>query len=1840
VTHYRRKLAFLLTLTTLLLGGTLSASAQPRGIVRVWPNSGSRNVELNTAIGMQFDRAMQHESVAQALSIEPFAPLRLSWDPANPGERLNIQPMGQLLPSTVYRIAIGSSIRGANGAPVIDEPYAWSFTTRAPIIEFHFGDTLPVQFLTPRGGRGVPVRMLGDSLRLDATLYALDMPSFAARYAALEPGGQSEIDLAGLAVVERWQQQVEAVAGQPGAIALPAGTAPGLYVLDLRHETTLDTQTLLVYSDYALAARKGRKGLTAWASAIGVNRWEAGASMALYDRQGRLLSSAQANDEGVASFDSDAEAAFVVANIEGQQSLTGLDEAWLSDVARSRPPLDITGHVHTDKPIYRPGQVVHFKATLRQVEDEGLAPIALGTPISVTIRDGRNTAVAEMVLESDDFGSIAGNLTLGDEVALGRWSIELPVGGSLVKGGFQVEEYLKPDFKVEVETAEAGYARSDRVRVTVRAAHYHGAPVVDAEVTIGVYRDRSAPGGADPVFELSGTTDAAGEFSATVTVDAVGEWLFEAEVTDASRRPVGATNSVPVHASAIDLNLSARRSAVEVGRPVTLTLRTGGWQGAAIADTRVDLAFWRRIGSGDERVRDLTVTTDAGGSATLALDDLEPGQYRIEASARDTRGRRTSTAIELWIYDPQADDQWVGALEITTDQDRYAPGDVAQLMIKSPYRARALVTLEADEVYDERVIEIGGLTTVDFAIRAAHAPNAVARVLLWIPQDRLDDRAEGRLVFAETALAVPPEHRRLSVTVIPDRERYEPGEEASFTIRVRDAEGRPVQAQLSMALVDAALLALYPDSSGDILDAFWPERALTVDTLDGLQPSHWDARHVPPAGSTPGSPPPTPSPPPAAPPGSTMTPQPRPTSLPPTPAPSSTAAPSLPTPEVPTAAPPGPGVNAAQSNALRRNFPDTAYWNPKIVTGADGEVTVRLTLPDSLTTWQALVRAITVDTMAGQGSGSLQVHKPISADPVLPRFAVQGDSFLLDVLARNDLGGTLSGSCEIEAGGLFLIDPSARSLSLPYGKSVVARWSVVASEVGAGTVKASLMTPGGDDALELPFEVQPFTVPELLTESGSTRDRAEVHFALPFNAMPRDTRMDISVSTGVTHSVLEGIDELLGFPYGCVEQTTSKMLPNAVVGRLVNDLDLQAPEIRARLSEFMPVGIQKLYGFQHASGSWGFWQDGRNLYITAYVLHALTMIDAAGFDVDAQVTDRGFAWLEGALRSEPEARLRAYALYVMAEAGRGDAGQVERLWSERNQLDAFSQAAMALALSAARKDSQTELALDTLEAAALREGDTAHWPASLDNLSSWRSMASQEKSTAMALIALVRLRPESALAPMAARWLMENRQGSGWGSTQATVFAVVALTDYMITSGDPYATYDWRVLLDGEPIAAGSANEMNRATRMAPIVITGDQLSPGAHTLSFEKDGEGTLYYSMAARLSIYHDSYEPTEPTGLGIGVTRSYSPVAGPARPGGWQVGDVVNVRLTVNSTEDLWYVLVEDLLPAGFEALNDQLATEGGPAAGSGLPWRWDGYERKEIRDDRVSFFATQLARGTHTFDYAVRAITPGRFSARPAVAYAMYRSDVWGRSGSEQVAIAADTLAPRPPLLGDFDRNCKLSDFDARLVADGWADGWAAGSGRDITGDGLVSVRDIALASRHTGLVCGDAVPAPPEPAGSSNLHLRAPEELSAHRDFVLELLLADARRVGGFETTLSWPEGAFAVIGLEAGDLLPDMTLLGPVVGAEVGAEVGARGVRIGGFSEVNATAPGEAVLARLRLRPLRSGELRIELSGTQIVDVEGAEHRVTGRGVVLDPVPWSPSSTLYLPGLLADHAQR
>jgi hypothetical protein len=543
----------------------------------------------------------------------------------------------------------------------------------------------------------------------------------------------------------------------------------------------------------------------------------------------------------------------------------------------------------------------------------------------------------------------------------------------------------------------------------------------------------------------------------------------------------------------------------------------------------------------------------------------------------------------------------------------------------------------------------------------------------------------------------------------------------------------------------------------------------------------------------------------------------------------------------------------------------------------------------------------------------------------------------------------------------------------------------------------------------------------------------------------------------------------------------SRVLPNAMVVRAFRNLGLPEDRLPKDIEEIINQGLQKLYGFQHEDGSWGWWyDDDSSLYQTAYVIYGLAMTEQAGYLVDEEVLARGTSAARALLAQATDPRTRAYALYVLSVAGQGDLAAAQDLLGDKDQLDAFSQAALALALFQEGDDDGANELIDDLVAAAVETSSTAHWPQSdVDGTYRRKAMASTTRATALVLESLTHIRPGSPLLPKAARWLMDRRVGGHWRTTQETAYAILALADYIQVSGELQPDYSYEVYLNDELLSSGAITAANSLDPIPTIVAPSDLLAYGDNHVRLIKRGTGQLYYALTLRASHLSDGFVPVQPAGSGIIVTRQYQRAGDgyTASQSGsdFNVGDLIEVHLSVEATDDAWYVIIDDPLLAGCEALNERLNTTSHTPGTGRVPftWRTYGYNRKDVHDERVTLFVTHLTAGRHEYDYLVRATTPGEFSALPTEISLMYDPDTWARSASLRCRISVEEVTLPAWISGDFDRDCRVTDFDLRQVVVPWntrAGEPGYDAARDMDRDGDMDVVDVVRVAANWGSVC--------------------------------------------------------------------------------------------------------------------------------------------------------------------------
>lgn len=1387
---------------------------------------------------------------------------------------------------------------------------------------------------------------------------------------------------------------------------------PGLYLAEVSHGRNTVCAWLQV-TDTALVVKHAGKQLLAYTVDSKSGQPRTGAAVRVL-RAGSTIAQAKTDAQGLANFQ-------LKSGEGGSRLMTlataGNNEATVGqyDYESDESHGSFAVHTYTDRPIYRPGGRVYYKGIVRRKLDPGMHyAIPAGTPVDVEVRDASGDQVAREHLTVNRFGSFHGSVELSPEGATGMYSIVATVAGEEHTADFSVASYRKPEFTATVTPNEKHYTYGDTVEMFVDANYYFGAPVAGAKAHYTVSRatdwgnyygdeygdeeydydeseyegegDEGYSGG-ETVQEGDVTLDANGHAVIRFTAnpedkelhkeegEGESEWREEPQdqtfsvqltVSDVQKREVEASGSVPV--SAGDFRLSTKTDGYFAlpGQPTTLTITARDFADHPVANTPVELKCsyrkWDENGKAHEEfVRRYNATTGTDGVAKVAITPPRAGSLYINAQAADGRRRAIKVIKSLWITRAEGGDydEPYRKLALLTDKKQYNAGEVARVLLNSERSGgMALVTIEGSRLFKAWLVPLTHRSTaLRVPITADYGPN-VTLAACGVRDHKFDS--------STVPLRVEVPQREMRVAVKPERRKYQPGEKVTYQVATTDITGKPISCELSFGVVDEAIYALREDSPKAMRRAFYPRHPNAVRTSDSLEPLYLG------------------------------------------------------------------DVNKAEPVIeARRKFLDTAFWQADLQTDSNGQATVTFALPDNLTTWRATAVAQTADTSFGRRVEKITVAKDFFVRLDTPRFFTGDDRPQVVAMVHNDTGKEQTATLKLEAAGLALGAEGTRSLRLEPGGVGQLNWPVTADPAAASfsnlaqlkltawTAKDAAGTQY-TDGVELSVPVRPHGRERVQNFVGHINGDGAITRELATDpaALPGASRVTVRITPSVTDAVVGSLQYLIGFPYGCTEQTMSRFLPDILVERTLRQQ--QVGDIAARrafkdLPRMVRDGLARLARFQHESGGWGWWEaDSDDAWMTAYVLYGLSCARDAGYNVNERMLSRGREAAVKLLDTEKPAdkwrvvdwdATRAFLLYAIACTSPTDE-QKSVLRSRRaafEPLQADGQTWSYLVLLD-KKLGLGDKAWPELEKRMLTGDAGTHWEGG-----GWAAYSdwNDKTATALGLRAIVAHDPHDARIPSVLLWLMGRREDNTWGSTRDTAWLLEALCDYIKAAGGGLRPEGSVTLsLNDNEVANYSFNAQTSGEIVRRIPWRKVRTSRNVLALR-RQGGRGPLFYTVQVRQTVAASAPLAAVSLGTPIVITREYRRVlARSSGDEGWSLqsepagnrlrqGDRLRVRLTFKVPRELSYVLIEDAFPAGCEVTERGSAEEGGD-------WEF-WWSDTDVRDDRIAFFARHLTPGEHTIEYNLRAQTPGSYNALPTMLQAMYAPDVRAESAETRVTI---------------------------------------------------------------------------------------------------------------------------------------------------------------------------------------------------------------------------------------------
>ena len=360
-------------------------------------------------------------------------------------------------------------------------------------------------------------------------------------------------------------------------------------------------------------------------------------------------------------------------------------------------------------------------------------------------------------------------------------------------------------------------------------------------------------------------------------------------------------------------------------------------------------------------------------------------------------------------------------------------------------------------------------------------------------------------------------------------------------------------------------------------------------------------------------------------------------------------------------------------------------------------------------------------------------------------------------------------------------------------------------------------------------------------------------FKIPGDVDLRTAKLEFNLSPSLAGTIIKALDDLVGYPYGCVEQTMSRFLPTIIVANTFKDIDapLKYSTIE-ELPKMVEAGLKRLYNFQHDDGGWGWWtNDKTHPYMTAYVIYGMTLAKNAGYPVDGSVYSRGVENLKQQIeKSESvDETTVSFMLYSMATALKYNSANYSELNSRiekllDDDLNAYSIALLTIALKDINNNSLARAAAEKLERMVHSEDRFAYWGGKEWHYS-WQD--DKVQTTAFVLKALLKTNSNSDLIGKTVRWLLQQKQGFSWRSTQETAAVVFALADYLKTTNELNPDYNVTVYVNGEQVANRHFTKDDIYKENETFSFSGlkdNILLKGENEIKIVKNGTGKLYFS------------------------------------------------------------------------------------------------------------------------------------------------------------------------------------------------------------------------------------------------------------------------------------------------------------------------------------------------------------------------------------------------------------
>ncbi len=1352
----------------------------------------------------------------------------------------------------------------------------------------------------------------------------------------------------------------------------------GTYIVEVRsldHAWVQDSK-ILNFSDIGLIVKKDKDDVYVFANSIRNATALAGVKISFISTTNQLLQEVTTNDEGLAKI-SDIKTShpgfdvgLVTAKMNDEFSFITLQSGGVEtsrfDVGGRYPSATgLNAMIYAERNLYRPGEKVHVSTIIR--DESWNNPGEIPVKMQLKMPNGKEFANYKKILNKE--GACETSYDIPNTAITGTYTLNVLSGNDVLLNSYNIsiEDFIPDRIKTTLSLNKEEYKPGDEIKATLQVDNLFGTPAANrkysAEMNMSkkVFKVKALP---EYNFDIDneinhsyesrdGRTDDNGSanFSFKLKDELKGTGVLQGNVMasafDETGRPVHRYSNFTVYTQPTFVGVKSRYHYVSTKTPTSIGVvavdKDGKLKNGAKAKVKLIKIEWhsvirkdgnryRYVSQKQEKlIRESSITINGQNTVYKFTPELS-GRYEVRISPEGSNSYVSEDIYAWGYYDTRYTSFEVnteGNVTIKTDKEKYNLGDDIKLLFTTPFEGRMLVTIERDHLIEHKFLNTED-RSASYTIKAndEHIPNVYVSATLFRPMD--DSQLPLTVAHGYKSVSVEEKARHIPVKITATEKSRS---KTKQTIKVKTEPN----AFVTIAAVDEGILQVKNFETPDPYQYFYQKVALAVKAFDVYPYLMPEISTI--LSSTGGD---------------------------------------------------GDEMSAMRANPMFVNrVKNVSFWSGIMQADGSGNVNYDIDVPQFSGDIRIMALAYKQKSF-GSSEGHMKVADPIVISAALPRFFSPGDESKVGVTISNTTDKNAIADITINTEGPLSVNSNkTHSVNINANKENRVVFDVGAkSAIGKGKVTVTVKALNETFTNETEISVRPPAGLQKRYTAGQADAGKTTTISVDNNFIPSTRKGKLVISKSPLVEFTKDITDLVRYPYGCLEQTTSTAFPQLYYHELVRNITA-AEDKDMNPGYNVRHAILKIQSMQMYNGAFHYWQGGgyESWWGTIYATHFLIEARKAGYQVSNNTIDKALGYMEEKLKSrstyvmyyndnekrEIAAKEIPYSLFVLALGGKA---QYSTMNYYKAHLDILSLDSKYMLAAAFALSGQKQKATEVLPKEFAGEKSKQVFGG---------SFYSYIRDLAISLYAIQEINPNNPQIGTMSRMLSEQMRNSFYLNTQEKSFGILALGKIAQRASQTQASAE--VTADGHNIGKSKGKDMT--IDLTPYI---------GQNVKVKVEGKGRYYY-FAEVAGITADGSFKEEDNYLRARRTF-YTRDGKEITNNTFKQNDLIIVKLTLQAqyNTDVENVVLTDILPAGLEIENSRLYDM------PDIKWikNQDYPQHEDFRDDRVNLFVT-AGKNTKYFYYMVRAVTPGTYKLGPVQADAMYNGAFHSYHGAGTVKI---------------------------------------------------------------------------------------------------------------------------------------------------------------------------------------------------------------------------------------------